>query len=251
MYFAIFALIALSSKAQNDSVSVRELQEVQVLADKELETITHTILIPTQTEKAHSAGAFDLMHQMNISGLEILRQEQQILNNVGQAVVLCINGVEVTADEVEALRAKNIVSIEYQRSPTGKYAGTGGVLNFKTIQYKYGGNVYLSAKESFIYNSGDYLASADYSKGNSRFQIIYSNDWGRSRDKQAIDNTYLFDGGGTLSRISEVYPHKSKTIDNVLNLRYSAMGTSHRLSAIGGFADTYTPYSYWALLSAV
>lgn len=242
-YFTIFALIALSSKAQNDSVIVRELQEVQVHADREVETITQTILIPTQTDKAHSAGAFDLMHHMNISGLDVLRQEQQILNNVGQAVVLCINGIEATADEVEVLRAKNIISIEYQRSPTGKYAGTGGVLNFKTIQYKYGGNVYLSAKESFIYNSGDYLASADYSKGNSRFQIIYSNDWGRSRDKQTIDNTYLFDGGGTLRRTSEVNPHKSKTIDNVLNLRYTAMGTSYRLSAVGGFADTYTPYN--------
>lgn len=241
IYFTIFTLITVSAKAQNDSVSVKHLQEVEVHADREMETATHTVLIPTQTEKTHSAGAFDLLYQMNISGLEVLRQERKILNNVGHDIVLCINGVEATANEVEALRSKNIVSIEYQRSPTGKYAGTGGVLNFKTIQYKYGGNIYLSAKESFIYNNGHYLSSVDFSKGNNHFQIIYSNDWRRSQDKQTIDNTYWFDGGGTLRRISELNPHKSKTIDNVLNLRYSAMSTSYRLSVVGGFADTYIP----------
>lgn len=155
-----------------------------------MERATHTVLVPTQTDKAHSAGAFYLLYRMSISGLEVLRREKQIVNNVGKAVVLCINGVEATADEIEALRSKNVVSIEYQRSPTGKYAGSGGVLNFKTIQYKYGGNIYLSAKESFIYNSGDYLASVDFSKGKNRFQIIYANDWGRSKDKQTINNIY-------------------------------------------------------------
>jgi len=103
------------------------LQEVSVTADRERETPTHASIIPTTSDKAHSANAFDLISTMRISGIKVNMQDKLVINNVGQAVVMCINGVEATADEVETLRSKNVISMELQRNPSGKYAGTGGV----------------------------------------------------------------------------------------------------------------------------
>ena len=125
----------------------------------------------------------------------IYHDSKQIFTSLGQEVVLCIDGVEISTDEIMALRSKNIQSIEFQRNPTGKYQGKGGVLNFKTIQYGYGGNVYVSAKESFLYNHGEYLTSADYVRKKSRWSLVYSNDWGIARNKQKVDSLYRFANG--------------------------------------------------------
>jgi len=229
-------------KAQEDSSIVKELQEVSVTADRERETPTHTAFIPTASDKAHSANAFDLISTMRISGIKVNMQDKRVSNNVGQAVVLCINGVEATADEVETMRSKNVISMELQRNPSGKYAGTGGVLNFKTVQYDYGGNVYLSAKETFCYNSGTYMVAADYSRKKNRLAVIYSNDWGAEKGKQEVNNTYRFAGGETLTRNSAFDPQESKTIANAVNLRFTTTGNKYRLSLLGGFADTRIPY---------
>jgi len=231
-------------KAQEDSTIVKELQEVSVTADRERETPTHASIIPTTSDKAHSANAFDLISTMRISGIKVNMQDKLVINNVGQAVVMCINGVEATADEVETLRSKNVISMELQRNPSGKYAGTGGVLNFKTVQYDYGGNVYLSAKETFCYNSGVYMAAADYSQKKSRLSVIYSNDWGTEKGKQEVNNTYRFAGGETLTRNSAIDPQESKTIANAVNLRFTTTGNKYRLSLLGGFADTRIPYDH-------
>ncbi len=52
----------------------------------------------------------------------------------------------------------------YIRTPSGKYAGKAGLVNFVTVKMNYGGNVYLSANEGFAYKSGEYLAFADFNK---------------------------------------------------------------------------------------
>lgn len=231
------------AKAQSDSTHIVELQEITILSQKRIEKSTHTIIYPTSAEKTHSSNAFELVHAINLSSLEISYDSKQILNNLGQEVVLCLNGIEVSADEIAALRSKNVSSIEFQRNPTGKYLGKGGVLNFKTIQYDYGGNVYLSAKETFIYNSGEYLASTDYSWKKSRLALIYSNDWGVVGNKQSINNKYYFANGDVLEKQSEVAPIKNKNLSNALNLRFSNSGEKYRLSVLGAFADTRVPYS--------
>ena len=238
-------IISISTviRAQSDSIRSAELPETIVSSQKQIETPTHTEFFPTLADKKHSVNAFDMLHSMNLSGLEISYDSKQIFNSLGQEVVLCINGVEVSADEIAVLRSKNVKSVEFQRNPTGKYLGKGGVLNFKTVQYNYSGNVYLSAKESFIYNSGEYLASTDYSRRKSHLSLIYSNDWGIDRSKQDINNQYYFANGNVLAKQSDANPIKSKNIANTLNLRFSNSGEKHRLSVLGTFADTHIPYS--------
>ena len=245
----LFVLVVLvigiptDSWAQSDSIRSVQLPESTIIADKKVETPTHTVIIPTSSDKAHSANAFDMIHSMNLSGLEISYDSKQIFNNLGQEVVLCIDGIEVSANEVAVLRSKDVKSMEFQRNPTGKYLGKGGVLNFKTVQYNYSGNVYLSAKESFLYNSGEYLAATDYTRKKSRLSLIYSNDWDIDRSKQKINNQYYFANGDVLVKQSEVDPIKNKSLSNTVNLRYSNTGESYRFSLLGAFSDAHVPYS--------
>ncbi len=199
--------MSLTINAQNDSIQNVKLQEVTVLADQKEETPTHTVFVPSSSDKAHSTNAFELLHAMNISGLDISFDSKQISNNRGQEVVLCIDGIEVSAEEVAALRSKNITSVEFQRNPTGKYLGKDGVLNFKTMQYDYGGNVYLSAKESFLYNNGDYLASADFSHKKNKLSLIYNGNWNKTINKQTSCNEYYFNNGKLSLSFNGFYVH--------------------------------------------
>ena len=235
--------MSTTGRAQTDSIRSVQLPESTIVADKMVETPTHKVIIPTSGDKAHSANAFDMVHSMNLSGLEISYDSKQILNNLGQEVVLCIDGIEVSANEVAVLRSKDVKSMEFQRNPTGKYLGKGGVLNFKTFQYNYSGNVYLSAKELFLYNSGEYLAATDYTRKKSRLSLIYSNEWNIDRSKQKINNQYYFANGDVLVKQSEVNPIKNKNLSNTVNLRYSNTGENYRFSLLGAFSDAHVPYS--------
>lgn len=229
-------------QAQLDSLHNIKLPEVIAIAENQIEKPTHTVFIPTSVDKGHSTNAFDLIINMNISGLDISLGEKEIFNNVGQKIVLCINGIEVSKDEISSLRSKDIQSIEFQRNATGKYHGRGGVLNFRTVQYKYGGNVYLSLMESFLYNHGEYLASVDYTRDKSRLALTYSNNWDIVNNKQIIKNQYSFINENILNEKSEGSPLENKNLVNILNLRYSNTGDNYRFSVLGAISDD-SPYS--------
>ncbi len=107
-------------QAQSDSLRIIDIPEILVSAEKQTETPTHTVIIPTSTERTHSANAFDLVHAMNLSGLDISYDSKQIFTSLGQEVVLCIDGVEVSTDEIMALRSKNIQSIELHKKKSDR-----------------------------------------------------------------------------------------------------------------------------------
>ena len=54
-------------------------------------------------------------------------------------------------EEVRTLRANRIKRVEYTRTPSGKYVGKAGLLNFVTDLAEGGGNIYLSAEQGMAY----------------------------------------------------------------------------------------------------
>ena len=148
-------LMTTVTQAQTDSIRTESLPEIVVNADGQIETAEKAVLLPTMIEKKHSANGFDLLSVMQTVELEVSPRTRSITTHSGREVVLCINGVEVLPEDVATLRSNNIRSIEYIRTPSGKYAGKAGLINFVTVKLEYGGNVYLSAAEGFAYKGGN------------------------------------------------------------------------------------------------
>ncbi len=142
-----------------------ELDEVVVTASSRIETATKAIWHPSKQDQQYSTNGYQLVDNMNIPDIVSSNHNQSINVLSGQSVQCLINGIEAQPDEVATLSAKEIVRIEFQRTPGGKYVGKGGVMNFITRQYDYGGNVYVSADQGFAYQYGDYLGFANYKKG--------------------------------------------------------------------------------------
>lgn len=171
-------VVTISAEAQTDSTKTEQLPEVVVTADGQIEMSNKTLLMPTPLEKKHATNGFNLLYIMQAPDLEVSARTRSITTHSGGEVVLCINGMEALPEDVAALSAKNIRSIEYIRTPSGKYAGKPGLINFDTIKKDYGGNVYLSANEGFAYKCGDYLAFADFNRKRYTLSLTATGDWG-------------------------------------------------------------------------
>ena len=228
---AAFSLATTNVMAQTDSIRTETLPEIVVNADGQIETAEKAVLLPTMTEKKHSANGFDLLNVMQTAELEVSPRSRSITTHSGREVVLCINGVEVLPEDVATLRSKNIRSIEYIRTPSGKYAGKVGLINFVTVKLEYGSNVYLSASEGFAYKTGDYLAFTDFTKKGLTLSLTASGDWTHNHSYADGHEGYTFSDCSTLTRDFTSQSSLRKSDNEAVRLKLTSTGESHRLNA--------------------
>lgn len=240
----IIFIFSLASSAQSqDTLQVKNLPEVIVNSGNQIETSRKVILRPTEMERKHATNGFELIDVMNTSELEINTRLHNITTKSGGSVVICINGMEVSDEEVALLRAKNVQSIEYVRTPGGKYAGKAGVLNFITIQYKYGGNVYFSAEEGFAYKQGNYLGYLDYTRKGVTLSFTTSIDWNHEHSYNEGTDKYVFSDGNTLERNYTSMSSLCKTNNQGGKLKLTSIGSKHRLNIYASFVRQAVPKS--------
>ena len=226
----ILFLVALSGKAQTDSISSKTLPDVVVNADGQIEMADKTVLLPTTLEKKHSNNGFDLLSVMQTAELDVSSHTRSITTHSGGEVAICINGMEALPEDVATLRAKNIRSIEYIRTPSGKYAGKAGLVNFITYQLEYGGNVYLSATEGLAYKSGDYLAFTDFTKKGLTLSLTASGDWAHDHSYTEGHEDFTFSDRSTLTRDFSSELSLRKQNNQAVRLKLSSTGNNHRLN---------------------
>lgn len=241
----IFFIYSIGSSAQSkDTLQVKTLPEVTVNSGSQIETPKKTVLLPTVLERKHSSNGLELLDVMNSPELEIDTYTHRITTKGGGSVVVCINGMEVSNEEVSMLRAKNVQSIEYIRTPKGKYAGKAGVLNFITIQYKYGGNVYISADEGFTYKQGNYLGYIDYTRKGLTLSLTASLDWSRDKGYSEGVDKYVFSEGNVLERTYSSASSFRKTNGQGVKLKLTSIGSNHRFNTYVSFVRQAVPQSF-------
>lgn len=238
------AITSAFAQDGNDSIKSETLPEVVVNADGQIEMADKTVLLPTTMEKKLATNGFDLLSVMQTAELDVSPHTRSITTHGGGEVVICINGMEVLPEDVATLRAKNIRSIEYIRTPSGKYAGKAGLVNFITYKMEYGGNIYLSGTEGVAYKSGDYLAFTDYTKKGLTLSLTASGDW--SHDHSYIDGHeyFTFANGSTLARDFSSESSLRKTNNQAARIKLTSTGSSHRL-------NTYISLTRQAIPSSV
>ena len=239
----LMGLFATSLHAQNDSIKSKELQEVIITADGQIEMANKTLLLPTQLEKKHSANGFNLLEVMQTPDLEVSARTKSVTTHSGGEVVLCINGLEALPEDVASLNAKNIRNIEYVRTPSGKYAGKAGLVNFVTVKMNYGGNIYLSANEGLAYQSGEYLAFADYKKNKMTFSLTVFGDWTRDHGYGDGHEKFIFSDKTLLERNFTNESSLQKKNGQSLRLRLTSTGSSHRVNTYIGLVRQAVPNS--------
>ena len=247
--------VGVMAQQPTDSIQTRQLDEVKVTAKTQVETPVASLFLPTKLQKKHSTNGFQLLDLLQIPQLEVSLLDYAISIKGGGELVVCIDGREATMEEVRTLRANRIKRVEYTRTPSGKYVGKAGLLNFVTDLAEGGGNIYLSAEQGMAYKKGDYLAFADYTRGKSYFSTLIFQNWSRNHDYTEGKEHYKFTNGDELSRIMSnkgnlnsdnsfggrlKYTHTTpeSTFNSYLNFVYSA-SPSHETVNEATYAGKY------------
>lgn len=191
-------LSPLMAYAQQDveaDSTATQLSEVVVTADTQTETAKKVILRPTRLEKQHSTNGYVLLQNMNLPDINVDPSLQSVSTLTGRSVVILINGVEAQPDELATLAASEIVQIDCQRNPGGKYVGSGAVMNFITVRNDYGGNLYLSADEGLARRYGDYVGMVNFRRKALTLTLTGNVKWDHASQLTGADNRFLLNDG--------------------------------------------------------
>ena len=123
---------------QEDAVS---LGEVTVSASNVLQRVDRQIILPTESQLKRSFGAYDLLNNLGIARLQVDKFTNSMSISGGGAVQTRINGIKVTDKEIAAVRAKDVLRVEFIEDPGKQYGDDelGAVVNIILRRRETGG----------------------------------------------------------------------------------------------------------------
>lgn len=226
----------------NDSIS-NTLDEVVVTADAQIETAKKVILRPTKLEKRHSTNGYSLLENMNLPDFNVNASAKSISTIAGRDVRILVNGVEVDPDGLATLAASEILQIDYQRNPGGRYVGSGAVMNFITVRYDYGGNVYLSADEGLARQYGNYIGMVNYKKNALTLTLTANGKWDNFSQLNSAENVFMLNDGVLNQSIAPIMG-KNHTNSQYINFKLAHAKQKHSFDVSLALTRSATPENY-------
>ena len=123
------------------SPAANALAEVEVRGESVLKKADRQLLLPTTAQRRASTNGVSLLQHLQIPGLSVSPLDRTVTTAYGEAVQLRINGVEVTREEMLALRPSEVVRIEYFDNPGVRYGSVAAVLNYIVKRKERGGSL--------------------------------------------------------------------------------------------------------------
>lgn len=170
------------------SVSAVLLDDVVVSGDAVVKKSDRQMIMPTQEQKRAATNGVNLLQHMPISRITINPLDKTIKTTLGDDVQLRINGVEVTREEINAIRPSDVIRVEYHDNPGLRYGGAAAVLDYIIKKKESGGNVAGDFTNGITHlGYGQYNLSAKYNWKKSAISTVAS--WQR-RDLEWTRENY-------------------------------------------------------------
>ena len=206
---------------QEDAVS---LGEVTVSASNVLQRVDRQIILPSESQLKRSFGAYDLLNNLGIARLQVDNLSNSMSVSGGGSVQTRINGIKVTDKEIAAVRAKDVLRVEFIEDPGKQYGDDelGAVVNIILRRRETGGVVNFQLSDSPHTLWGENFLSAKFNYKNSEWGIDYFNKNGKYHSRLESHETFYL-GDRTIDRIKEGIEDESPYLSfiNNLNLTYN------------------------------
>lgn len=206
---------------QEDAVS---LGEVTISASNVVQKVDRQIILPTEEQLKRSFGSYDLLNNMGIARLQVDAVSNSLSAGGGQAVQTRINGIKVSDKELAAIRAKDIVRVEYIEDPGKRYGEDelGAVINIIVRRREAGGQINLQASDSPHTLWGENFLSAKFNYKNSEWGIDYFNKNSKNHSRLVSEETFHL-GDRTIEQVKEGISDESPSLRfiNNINLSYN------------------------------
>ena len=206
---------------QEDAVS---LGEVTVSASNVLQRVDRQIILPSESQLKRSFGTYDLLNNLGIARLQVDNLSNSMSVSGGGSVQTRINGIKVTDKEIAAVRAKDVLRVEFIEDPGKQYGDDelGAVVNIILRRRETGGVVNFQLSDSPHTLWGENFLSAKFNYKNSEWGIDYFNKNGKYHSRLESHETFYL-GDRTIDRIKEGIEDESPSLSfiNNLNLTYN------------------------------
>lgn len=166
------------------------LDEVTVNAQQVLNRNGMSIVYPSSADVKASTTSLDLFQKLPLMGLDV-NPITKTLSAKGGVPYILIDGVPSSMEDVRALQPKDILRVNFTRTPPIQYVSQGytALLEITLKKRQDGGSVYASGEGIVTYNGHiDGNMGAEYHQGKSQFRLNYDGKYNRNTDVEDYSN---------------------------------------------------------------
>lgn len=222
---------------QNVDLGILELEEdakmlgeMVVTGNAMSNTISKTMIYPSQLQLQSSDGGLTLLRNMNLEGLRVDVANQTVSSSLASTIVYKINGVPSDLNQVIALQPTRIERIEYSSIASGRYASEdAAVINVILKEVHTGtyiSNSFNAAPSTGFINEN---ASVQTIFGKSQLAINYNLNW------RSYDEVY--------GRINQEYRYPTDTLLRYETYKDPFHYTNHNINVNYIFTDKVNTFS--------
>ncbi len=226
-----------------------QLQEVTVLSSNRIRTEDKTMIFPTKDEIRHAYDGYSALDVVRIPGLNVNTFNSTVAYH-NQDVLLCIDGRQVSKDEVQDLNPKDIKRIDLYTQGTPEYPDAYAVLDYILKERDYAGSVAFNALHNNRPN-GNGKATVQYFEGKSEFTVSASGSYNHfTKHDEGVNTTTYHFPEETITRTDYKLPSPSddNSFNTYANYLYKDkkqnLHASLRFNRKSGETDTYNKQTY-------
>jgi uncharacterized protein YbcV (DUF1398 family) len=187
------------------------LNEIIVEGTGSIYKIDRQILFPNKDQINTSTNGIELLHRMQIHGVDIDRMNNTIKSQKGGGVSLRINGAPANTKDFQAILPEDILRIEFHDFPSLRYGEVDYVIDYIVKRKETGGSLIASTRNSLHVKWGDEFLSLKLNHKNSQWTArgsysyrLYDEVYQNSKDK------FIFRNNAYVERIEKGLPTVSK-----------------------------------------
>lgn len=177
------------------------LDEIVISASSTISKINQRIVFPTRLQLNHSANEIQLLNTMMLPGLNINPMANTISSSDGGKVVLQINGVNATSEEILTLQPRQIRRVEYSDYAGIRYGEASKIVNYIVTRDDKGGVIGVDLMNSLNILAGGDVFFAKFNKGKSEYALNYTTAFQKiSSNNRTRTGSYQFGNSTPLQR---------------------------------------------------
>lgn len=178
------------------------------------------IYLPDQTKK-NAYDGYSALSSLNIPGLRVNMFDQSVSTH-GAATMLCINGREVSSDEISTLDPADIKRIDYYQMQDSSHPGAEAVIDFIMINRNKGGQAFVKANHNINIGKGEITADVKQYLGHTELNAQMSGKYSRyTPNKGEVSSTIMPFSDETINK--QVYSEASPQRNNNLTAKLSIL----------------------------